>query len=45
LVDGRRHAVVKPRIEPAARFADERLPPWLTSPAQRAAVGERGELA
>jgi diaminopimelate decarboxylase len=29
LVDGPRYAVVKPRIEPAARFADETLPPWL----------------
>jgi diaminopimelate decarboxylase len=46
LVDGRRHAVVKPRIEPAARFADERLPPWLAPPPMtRGAAGERGELA
>jgi diaminopimelate decarboxylase len=46
LVDGRRHAVVKPRIEPAARFADERLPPWLApSPMTRGAARERGELA
>ena len=46
LVDGPRYAVVKPRIEPAARFADERLPPWLASPSmERDAAGERGELA
>ncbi len=46
LVDGARYAVVKPRIEPAARFADERLPPWLVSPAvERGAAGERGERA
>jgi diaminopimelate decarboxylase len=31
LVEGTRFAVVKPRIEPAAGFADERLPPWLTT--------------
>jgi diaminopimelate decarboxylase len=40
LVDGARHAVVKPRIEPARRFADERLPPWLiTSARERGAAG------
>jgi hypothetical protein len=33
LVDGARYAVVKSRIEPATRFADESLPPWLASPA------------
>jgi diaminopimelate decarboxylase len=32
LVEGARHAVVKPRIEPARRFAEECLPPWLISP-------------
>jgi diaminopimelate decarboxylase len=37
MVEGTRFAVVKPRIEPAARFADERLPDWLT-----AAALERG---
>ena len=37
MVEGARFAVVKPRIEPAARFADEAIPPWLTS-----AVMERG---
>jgi diaminopimelate decarboxylase len=37
MVEGTRFAVVKPRIEPAARFAAERLPDWLT-----AAVLERG---
>ena len=37
MVEGTRFAVVKPRIEPAARFADERLPAWLTP-----AVLERG---
>jgi diaminopimelate decarboxylase len=30
LVEGTKFAVVKPRIEPAAAFADERLPAWLT---------------
>ena len=30
LVDGARWAVVKPRIEPARRMAEESLPPWLT---------------
>ena len=40
LVDGARYAVVKPRIEPASRFADESLPPWLGPPArQRGAAG------
>ena len=40
LVDGARWAVIKPRIEPATRFADESLPPWLASPAvERGAVG------
>ena len=40
LVDGARYAVVKPRIEPAARFADESLPPWLAPPArERGAAG------
>jgi len=33
MVEGTRFAVVKPRIEPAARFADERLPAWLTTAA------------
>ncbi len=33
LVDGARWAVVKPRIEPARRMAEESLPPWLTVPA------------
>jgi diaminopimelate decarboxylase len=33
MVEGTRFAVVKPRIEPAARFADERLPAWLTAAA------------
>jgi hypothetical protein len=37
--------VVKPRIEPAARFADERLPPWLASPEGSDATGELGERA
>ena len=40
LVDGARYAVVKPRIEPAVRFADESLPPWLAAPAlERGAAG------
>ena len=40
MVDGVRYAVVKPRIEPAARFADERLPPWLLpSAVERGAAG------
>jgi diaminopimelate decarboxylase len=29
LVEGASFAVVKPRVEPAAAFADERLPAWL----------------
>jgi hypothetical protein len=37
MVEGAQFAVVKPRIEPAARFADESIPPWLTT-----AVVERG---
>jgi diaminopimelate decarboxylase len=37
MVEGTNFAVVKPRVEPAARFADERLPAWLT-----ATVLERG---
>jgi hypothetical protein len=37
MVEGTRFAVVKPRIEPAMRLADERLPDWLTT-----AVLERG---
>ena len=37
MVEGTQFAVVKPRIEPAARFADESIPPWLTT-----AVMERG---
>ena len=40
LVNGARFAVVKPRIEPAMRFADESLPPWLAPPAlARGATG------
>jgi diaminopimelate decarboxylase len=40
LVDGSRYAIIKPRVEPAERFADERLPPWLPSPAsERGATG------
>jgi diaminopimelate decarboxylase len=40
LVDGARHAVVRPRIEPARRLADESLPPWLMSSArERGAAG------
>jgi len=40
LVDGARHAVVRPRIEPARRLADESLPPWLISTArERGAAG------
>ena len=30
LVDGDRFAVVKPRREAEAQFADERVPAWLT---------------
>jgi diaminopimelate decarboxylase len=37
MVEGAQFAVVKPRIEPAARFADESIPPWLTT-----TVVERG---
>ena len=46
LVDGARSAIIKPRVEPAGRFADERLPPWLPSPGlERGAIeaGQRGE--
>ncbi len=32
LVDGDRFSVVRPRIEPAERFAHERLPEWLEMP-------------
>ena len=32
LVDGDRFSVVRPRIEPVARFAEERLPEWLEMP-------------
>jgi diaminopimelate decarboxylase len=32
LVEGERWAVVKPRIDPAARFTDEALPAWLSPP-------------
>jgi diaminopimelate decarboxylase len=40
LVDGARHAIVKPRIEPARRLGEERLPPWLGSSArERGAAG------
>jgi diaminopimelate decarboxylase len=30
MVEGTQFAVVRPRVEPAARLADERLPEWLT---------------
>jgi diaminopimelate decarboxylase len=40
MVEGAQFAVVKPRIEPAARFADEAMPPWLTTAAlERGAAG------
>jgi diaminopimelate decarboxylase len=40
MVEGTSFAVVKPRIEPAAGFADERLPAWLTTTAlEREAAG------
>lgn len=40
LVEGGRFAVVKPRIEPSARLADEHLPEWLSEPpAERGAAG------
>ena len=29
LVEGARHAVIKPRREPELQFADERIPDWL----------------
>jgi diaminopimelate decarboxylase len=38
LVEGGRFAVVRPRIEPSARLADERMPEWLASPAARRAA-------
>jgi diaminopimelate decarboxylase len=39
MVEGSEFAVVKPRIEPAAGFADERLPAWLTTVLERGAAG------
>ncbi|HEX6114769.1 MAG TPA: diaminopimelate decarboxylase [Geminicoccaceae bacterium] len=40
MVEGAEFAVVKPRIEPAERFADEAIPPWLTGAAmERGAAG------
>jgi diaminopimelate decarboxylase len=40
MVEGAKFAVVKPRIEPAAAFADERLPAWLaTTLLERGAAG------
>jgi diaminopimelate decarboxylase len=40
MVEGSEFAVVKPRIEPAAGFADERLPAWLTTTVlERGAAG------
>jgi diaminopimelate decarboxylase len=40
MVEGDRFAVVKPRVEPAAGFADECLPAWLTAPVlEREAAG------
>jgi diaminopimelate decarboxylase len=39
MVEGSEFAVVKPRIEPAAGFADERLPTWLTTVLERGAAG------
>jgi diaminopimelate decarboxylase len=40
MVEGARFAVVKPRVEPAAGLADERLPEWLTTAAmERGAAG------
>ncbi len=35
LVDGRRWAVIKPRVEPSAQFADEVVPSWLEGPEVR----------
>jgi diaminopimelate decarboxylase len=40
LVEDERYAIVKPRIEPSARLADEFLPEWLSeTPAERGAAG------
>jgi diaminopimelate decarboxylase len=40
MVEGTEFAVIKPRIEPAAGFADEPLPAWLTTPVlERGAAG------
>jgi diaminopimelate decarboxylase len=40
MVEGAQFAVVKPRIEPAARLADESIPPWMTTAAmERGAAG------
>lgn len=32
LVEGERFSVVRPRIEPASRFTEERMPEWLETP-------------
>lgn len=39
MVDHDRFAVVKPRVEPAARFADESIPPWLAPAWAEGAAG------
>jgi diaminopimelate decarboxylase len=40
MVEGTRFAVVKPRVQPAERLAEERLPEWLTTIAlERGAAG------
>ncbi len=44
LVDGDRWAVIKPRLEPAAQFADEVVPSWLPGPdAQDRPSGSHGD--
>jgi hypothetical protein len=39
LVDGERFAVVKPRREAEAQFADERIPAWLDPVRAEAGAG------
>ena len=39
LVEGERWAVIKPRVEPSAQFADEIVPPWLAAPEESDRAG------
>ena len=42
MVDGVRFAIVKPRLEPSAQFADERVPSWLDRTDGTSPVKESG---